>query len=132
MIRTQSLSRVAATAAVAAALVAGAAPATFAKSPESKASGTCSQGATWKLKAKADNGRVQVELEVDSNRNGQSWAWTLRDNGTKVGSGTAVTVAPSGSFTVARRIANRAGTDTITAVATHAGQTCSARVVFAG
>ncbi|QKE83651.1 hypothetical protein [Arthrobacter sp. NEB 688] len=132
MARRQSLTRVAATAAVAAALVAGAAPATFAKSPVSQASGTCSQGATWKLKAKADNGRVEVELEVDSNRAGQTWAWTLRDNGTKVGSGSAVTVAPSGSFSVDRRITNRAGTDTITAVATHGTQTCSARVVFRG
>jgi hypothetical protein len=56
----------------------------------------------------------------------------MKDNGVLVHSGTARTVGPSGSFGVAKRIANRAGTDTITATAKRAatGQTCSARVVF--
>jgi hypothetical protein len=114
------------------ALVATAAPAALAKGTEVRKSGTCSAGATWKLKAKTDNGRIQVELEVDSNRVGQTWSVRLRDNGVLVHSGTARTVAPSGSFKVARRIANRAGTDTITATARHtaSGQTCSARLVF--
>ena len=77
---------------------------------------------------------MEVELEVDSNRVGQSWSWRIKDNGVLVRSGTATTVAPSGSFDVERRIANRAGTDTITAYARHAasGQTCSARLVFRG
>jgi len=116
------------------ALVATVAPAAMAKGTEVRKSGTCSQGATWKLKAKTDNGRVEVELEVDSNRVGQTWSVQLRDNGVLVHSGTARTVAPSGSFEVARRIANRAGTDTITAFAKHpaSGQTCSARLVFPG
>ncbi|MGL5908815.1 MAG: hypothetical protein ACRCZP_02365, partial [Phycicoccus sp.] len=115
-------------------LVATAAPAALAKGPEVRTSGACSQGATWKLKAKADDGRLEVELEVDSNRVGQVWSWSMRDNGVAVASGSATTVAPSGSFEVERRVANRAGADTITAVARHAatGQTCSARAVFAG
>ena len=97
-----------------------------------RTSGTCSQGATWKLKAKTDDGRLEVELEVDSNRVGQSWSVRLKDNGVLVWSGTRTTLAPSGSFEVERRIANRAGTDTITAYARHAasGQTCSARLVI--
>ncbi|MBM6399994.1 hypothetical protein [Phycicoccus sonneratiae] len=134
MTRTASLRRVAAVGILTTALAAGSVPAALAKGAESKAAGTCSQGAAWKLKAKADNGRLQVELEVDSNRNGQVWTWALKDNGVAVGSGSATTVAPSGSFSVERRIANRAGTDTITATARHAatGQTCSARVVFPG
>ncbi|MGG5259951.1 hypothetical protein [Phycicoccus avicenniae] len=129
-----SLRRVAAVGIVGTALVAGTLPAASAKAPTYKASGTCSQGAAWKIKAKADDGRVEVEFEVDSNRTGQAWAWTLRDNGVKVSSGTSRTVAPSGSFSVERRIANRAGKDTITATATHAasGQKCNLRVVFPG
>jgi hypothetical protein len=114
------------------ALVATAAPAALAKGTEVRTSGTCSSGATWKLKAKTDDGRIQVELEVDSNRVGQTWSVRLKDNGVLVYSGTAKTVAPSGSFSVARRIANRAGTDTLTATATRTatGQTCSARLAF--
>ena len=88
------------------------------------ASGHCSGSATWKLKAKPDDGRLQVEFEVDSNVNGQTWAVRIRDNGDLAFSGNRVTRAPSGSFTVERRIANKAGTDRITARATHAGQTC--------
>ena len=118
--------------ALTAGLLAGAAPAAIAKDSEVRTSGTCSQGATWKLKAKADDGRIEVELEVDSDRVGQTWSVRLKDNTVLVYSGTAKTVAPSGSFSVERRIANRRGIDTITARAVHTptGQVCSARVVF--
>jgi hypothetical protein len=120
--------------ALTAGLVATAAPGALAKGLEVRSSGTCTQGATWKMKAKADDGRLEVELEVDSNRVGQAWAVQMKDNGVLVYSGTRTTVAPSGSFEVERRITNRAGADTITATATHAptGQKCSARVVFPG
>lgn len=120
--------------AITGALVATTAPAALAKGGDVRTSGTCSAGATWKLKAKADDGRLEVELEVDSNRVGQAWSVRLKDNGVLVYSGARRTLAPSGSFEVERRIANRAGTDTITATATHAasGQTCSARVAFPG
>lgn len=133
MART-TLHRVAVAAALTGALAVGAAPVGLAKAPVSKASGTCSKGAVWTLKAKADAGRVEVELEVDSNRAGQTWLWTMHDNGVRVGSALGRTVAPSGSFTARRLVANRAGTDTITVSASHAatGQTCSARVVFRG
>ena len=129
MTRTRTRRTLAALA-VTGALVATAAPAALAKGTEVRTSGTCSQGATWKLKAKTDDGRLEVELEVDSNRVGQSWSVRLKDNGVLVWSGTRTTLAPSGSFEVERRIANRAGTDTITAYARHAasGQTCSARL----
>jgi hypothetical protein len=110
------------------------APAATAKGLEVRASGSCSLGATWKLKAKQDNARIQTELEVDRNRVGQTWSVRLFDNGVLVASGTATTVAPSGSFTFRRIIANRAGNDTITAVATYAptGEVCRAKVVYPG
>ena len=63
-----------------------------------RADGTCSAGATWKLKAKNDNGALEVEAEVDSNVVGQTWTWRLKDNGVRVANGSSVTVAPSGSF----------------------------------
>jgi hypothetical protein len=90
-------------------------------------SGRCSASGTWKLKAKPDNGRIEVEFEVDSNVNGQSWNVVLTDNGQQVFKGTKTTQAPSGSFTVSKRIANQAGTDKIKGNATNpaTGENCA-------
>ncbi|WP_406829435.1 hypothetical protein ABEG17_10540 [Pedococcus sp. KACC 23699] len=111
----------------------GAQPAS-AKGLDVRASGHCSKGSVWKLKAKADDGWIQTELEVDSNKVGQTWSVRLADNGVQQWSGTRRTVAPSGSFSLERRVANRAGTDRITATArtTSTGETCTAVVVFRG
>src|SRR5690349_7253907 len=73
--------------------------------------GSCSGSADWKLKAKQDDGRIEVEFEVDSNRNGQAWAVRPKRDGVLFMSGTRTTLAPSGSFEVERKIANRAGSD---------------------
>jgi hypothetical protein len=88
--------------------------------------GGCSESATWKLKAKSDDGRLEVEGEVDVNRNGQMWRWKILRNGNVVTSGTATTHAPSGSFSVERRIGNPAGPDSIGWRAKNpaTGQTC--------
>ena len=95
-----------------------------------RAGGSCSSGATWTLKAKHDDGAIQVEGEVDSNRVGQPWAWSISDNGTVVRSGSATTTAPSGSFSVSRRIANLARTDHVVfrAARPATGQTCQGAV----
>ena len=87
-------------------------------------SGSCSGSADWKLKAKHDNGRLEVEFEVDSNRTGQSWAVRVTDNGAQVFSGRRTTQGRSGSFSLDLRPANRAGQDTVRDRATHAGKTC--------
>ena len=105
-----------------------------AKSPEVRASGSCTASTDWKLKAKGeDRSRIEVEFEVDSNRNGQKWYLSISDNGNRVYTSSRLTHAPSGSFEVERTIANRAGTDRITAVArnsvTH--EVCRAAVTFA-
>ncbi len=93
-----------------------------------RVAGRCTGRTTSKLKVKPDNGRIEAEFEVDSNRNGQRWNVRLTDQGVQVFAGTATTTAPSGSFEVERRIANRAGTDVIRATATNpaTGETCSA------
>lgn len=80
--------------------------------------GVCSGlGASWKLKAKHDDGRVETEFEVDQNRNGRRWNVVIRRNGVVVFRGTRITRPPSGSFSVNRRIANAAGRDRIVATA---------------
>ncbi|HEX7254843.1 MAG TPA: hypothetical protein VF236_02850 [Gaiellaceae bacterium] len=80
-------------------------------------SGICSGGASWKLKAKHDDGRVEAEFEVDQNRNGRRWNVVIRRNGAVVFRGVRITRPPSGSFSITRRIANAAGPDRIVATA---------------
>ena len=93
------------------------------------ASGSCG-GPTWKLQAQPDDGRVQIEFELDSNVVGQTWAVKIADNGTSVFSGSRRTTAPSGSFSVEVRTANRTGNDVITAGATRGAKTCSGAVTL--
>ncbi|HEX5088698.1 MAG TPA: hypothetical protein VFV89_12880 [Nocardioides sp.] len=92
--------------------------------------GSCTDGAHWKLKVKNDDGRLEVEGEVDSNVSGQSWRWKIKDNGTVAASGSSKTGGRSGSFSVERKISNRAGTDKITFRATHSGEVCSGSIAF--
>jgi DUF4097 and DUF4098 domain-containing protein YvlB len=77
--------------------------------------GTCSASSTSNLKAKHDNGQIEVEWQVDSNVVGQTWNVALADNGTIFFKGKRVTQAPSGSFTVRKFTANQPGVDKITA-----------------
>ena len=92
--------------------------------------GVCSDGAHWKLKVKSDDGGLEVEGEVDSNRSGQTWRWKIKDNGSVAAKGTATTGGRSGSFSVERQIADKAGTDDVTFRATRNGQVCSGSVSF--
>ncbi|MDQ1424917.1 MAG: hypothetical protein QOD72_2415 [Acidimicrobiaceae bacterium] len=98
-----------------------------AKDGDVKAAGRCSGGSVWKLKAGARDGGIETEFEVDSNVNGQVWSVRISDNGVQVFAGNRTTVAPSGSFSVGRRIADRAGSDSIRATAMNArtGERCS-------
>ena len=86
--------------------------------------GGCSGGAHWKLKVKTDDGRLEVEGEIDSDVAGQQWRWTLRHNGSVSDRGTGTTSGRSGSFEVERRMVNLAGTDAITFRAVRDGQVC--------
>jgi len=88
--------------------------------------GKCTRQSTSKLRlSRADRG-IEVEFEVDQNRNGVPWQVTLRRNGRVVASLRAVTHAPSGSFEFHRVVAGRFRADRIAAVATRRGETCSA------
>jgi hypothetical protein len=107
----------------------GAAPA-YAKDGRVEKRGSCSSASVWKLKVHPDSGGIETEFEVDSNRVGQKWNVTIADNGVRVFAGSRITTAPSGSFTVARRIPNRSGIDHIVASAKNpaTGETCVGRV----
>lgn len=93
--------------------------------------GNCSGAADWKLKASPENGRIEVEGEVDA-RKGQTWRWRILHNGNVSARGTSTTKAPSGSFEVRRVVVNAAGADRIgwraRNVAT--GQTCRGSLRF--
>jgi hypothetical protein len=92
--------------------------------------GSCTDGATWKLKVKTDDGRLEVEGEVDSNQSGQTWNWKIKDNGSVATNGTDTTGGRSGSFSVERKITNKAGTDTVVFRATNSGQVCTGTIAF--
>jgi hypothetical protein len=88
--------------------------------------GKCSGSASWKLKAKLDDGLIETEFEVDQNIAGRRWNVVITRDGTTVFRGARTTRPPSGSFTVERRIRNPAGSDRIVARAQAArgGQIC--------
>ena len=70
--------------------------------------GSCSGSTDWKIKAKPDDGRIEVEAEIDSNRNGQTWRWVLRHEGNVAARGQSTTRGPSRPFEVERRTSNAA------------------------
>ena len=118
--------------AVAAVAAVVAAPGALAKDGDVRIKGACTTAATSKLKLSAEDAGIEVEFEVDQNRNGVPWRVTLHRNGSLVASTTATTRAPSGSFTVRRVVGDSAGVaDRIVAVATSRnGATCRATGSF--
>ncbi|MCB1002816.1 MAG: hypothetical protein KDB35_01385 [Acidimicrobiales bacterium] len=91
-----------------------------------RVSGDCTRRTDWKLKAKARDGGLETEFEVDSNRNGQQWTVKIKQNGVVVYEGTQTTLPPSGSFSVEQAFADNAGTDRFVAIARNprSGERC--------
>lgn len=110
----------------------GVAPMAMAKDGDVIKRGSCSGASDWKLKLSPQDGKIEVEFEVDSNKVGQTWQVRLTKNGTRFFSGSRVTQAPSGSFTVRKVTSNPAGTDTIRGRAVNAatGETCTGSARF--
>ena len=107
------------------------APAAGAKDGDIRVAGVCSTSATSKLKLSEEDGRIEVEFEVDQNRNGVRWAVVLRRPATVLVRTTRVTRGPSGSFELRRVVADLAGADRITARATSpSGEVCRATAAF--
>ena len=105
--------------------IAGAAPA-VAGDRDVIREGACSGGSDWKLKLSPEDGRLEVEFEVDSNVVGQTWRVRLFQNGSRFFAGTRQTTGPSGSFELRRVVNNTAGTDSFRAPAVNAatGEVC--------
>jgi catechol 2,3-dioxygenase-like lactoylglutathione lyase family enzyme len=123
--------RLAVVAAMAAGLVA-AVPAAHAKDGDVVRRGACGAVSNWKLKLSPENGRVDVEFEVDQNKVGRRWKVTLKRNGVRFFRGFRTTAGPSGSFEVRRIARNGAGPDHFFAKARNvrSGERCLARATF--
>jgi hypothetical protein len=94
--------------------------------------GSCTGSSDWKLKLSEEDGRIEVEAEIDTNRNGRTWSVSLRQNGDRFFQGTRITKAPSGSFTVRKVRSNRAGKDTFKVHARNrtSGEECTGTATF--
>jgi len=92
--------------------------------------GNCSGSSDWKLKLSPEDGRIEVEFEVDSNVAGQTWQVRLTKNGNQIFSGARVTRGASGSFELRRVTSDPAGDDVFRARATHAGEVCAGSATF--
>ena len=103
-----------------------AAPSANAKDGDVLRQGTCTGVSTSKIKLSEEDGRIEVEFEVDQNRNGVRWNILIRQNGRRVANVVRVTRGPSGSFEARIVAPNRAGTDTFVATATRSGESCRA------
>jgi hypothetical protein len=109
--------------------VAGAVPA-LAKDGDVIRRGACSGASDWKLKLSPENGKIEVEYEVDSNKVGQTWQVRIVKNGNVIFRGARETKGASGSFTVRLVTANTAGDDVFRARATHADEVCAGSATF--
>ena len=89
----------------------------------------CASGVV-EVKAKADDGRIEVEGEVDTNHRGQTWSWQMRRDGRVAAHGTSTTAGRSGSFSVERKIRNSAGPDRVVFRAVRGSQVCRVGVTF--
>ena len=108
-----------------------AAPAGVAKRGDIRVAGTCTGSTTSKMKLSAEDGGIEVEFEVDQNRNGVPWRVTLSQNGRTVARLTRVTRAPSGSFEARIVTPDRPGADVLRGRAVSpSGEICTARATF--
>jgi hypothetical protein len=106
-------------------------PTAAAKDGDVRVAGTCTRSTTSELKLSEEDGGIEVEFEVDQNRNGVRWTVVLFRNGTEVGRRVRVTRGPSGSFEARFVTGNRRGADRFVARATRVGERCSASASFA-
>ena len=120
------------TAVTAAVLSLAAPPATANNGDDKVRRGSCSGSTDWKVKVGPEDGRLEVEGEVDSNRSGQTWRWRLSHDGSLSASGVRTTGGRSGSFEVRRTTVNMRGTDSLVFRArnTRSGELCVGTVNY--
>ena len=106
-------------------------PAGIAKDGDVLVRGKCTKSSTSKLKLSDEDGRIEVEFEVDQNRNGVRWNVILFQNGKVLRRAARVTKAPSGSFELRVVAPNTSAKDTFRARATSpSSEVCTARASF--
>ena len=76
-------------------------------------SGDCTGSTDWYLSLSIEGSRIEVEGEVDMDRNGVTWRWSMHNDGVRFAQGRATTKAPSGEFEIRRFTANGPGPDRI-------------------
>jgi hypothetical protein len=77
--------------------------------------GPCSGRSDWKLKLSPEDGRIEVEFEVDQNVVGDEWRVRIRHDGQLAFRGTRTTRGASGSFELRIVEPNNAGADSFRA-----------------
>ena len=92
--------------------------------------GNCSGSSDWKLKLSPEDGRIEVEFEVDSNVAGQTWQVRLTKNGNQIFSGYAGDPRSQRLLRASPRDVRPEGDDVFRARATHAGEVCAGRATF--
>ena len=111
-------------------LLLAAAPAS-AKDGDVLVAGKCTSATTSKLKLSEENGRIEVEFEVDQNRNGVRWTVSLTRNGSRFARMIRTTRPPSGSFEARALARNAAGAEVIRGRAVSpSGAVCTARATW--
>lgn len=104
-------------------LVGGAALPAAAKDGDVRRTARCGSGVV-KLKLSDENGRIETELEVDTNRGGQRWVVRIFHDGRRVAKTSGVTGGRSGSFEVRRLLTDTSGLDTVRGTARRNGTKC--------
>lgn len=107
------------------------APTAIAKDGDVEVPGRCTGQTRSELDLSYEDGGIEVEFEVDQNRNGVRWRVVLLHNGKRVASRVGVTRGRSGSFEARFVTANRAGLDRFVARATRPGEVCRAKASIA-
>jgi hypothetical protein len=100
---------------------------------EVRVAGTCGGGGKAKLKVKADDGGLEVEIEVEHVRRGSLWRVTLVQEGRVAWRGRVRAGRSNGGFEVERRLRDLAGADRVSFRAWGPrGVTCRAAATLAG
>jgi hypothetical protein len=94
--------------------------------------GSCAEASDWKLKVSPENGRLEVEFEVDQNVSGDRWRVRIRHDGNLAFGGIRTTRGASGSFEVRIVENDTAGPDAFRARARNLStdEVCVGRATF--
>jgi hypothetical protein len=94
--------------------------------------GSCADASDWKLKVSPEDGRLEVEFEVDQNVSGNRWRVSIRHDGDLAFRGIRTTRGASGSFEVRIVENDAAGRDTFSARARNLStdEVCMGRATF--